>query len=291
MARTVVTPALLEDSSLVTRRFELRFESTEAFTRELESNLRRGRTFVPGEQAEADRSPCIVHVFQPQTGVEVALAGEIVFAQLEGPGLGVGIDLVDVDLSQRLAVFAAAPEGQSQAVAEVLSTTTDEGFAFDLVEPSFETGEAEEGLPRSSARPPDSRRGITVHERVRKLGVPARDKLARMGNLSERTALERAFGASVWDALLENPQMTGAEIARIAKNGMAPATILGHIAGNAAWLAKPEVRRALLSNSRLPSAQAERVLRALPAAELRLVPSQAGYPPGIRALARRLLQR
>jgi hypothetical protein len=279
----------LEDPSLVTRRFELRFESIEAFTRELESNLRRGRTFVPGEVAEADRSACIVAVFQPQTGVEVTLAGEIVFAKLEGPGLGIGIDLVDVDLSQRLAVFAAAPEGENDARAE--GPGTEEDFAFDLVDPSIETTELDEGSPRSSARAPDSRRGITIHERVRKLGAPARDKLARMGNLSERTALERAFGASVWDALLENPQMTGAEIARIAKNGMAPATILGHIANNAAWLAKPEVRRALLSNSRLPSAQAERVLRALPATELRLVPSQAGYPAGIRALARRLLQR
>lgn len=245
----------------MTRRFELRFASVEDFARELESNLGRGRTFVPGERATADRSACIVVVRHPETAVAVELAGEIVFAQAEGPHVGVGIDLVDADLPARLAVFAAS----------------------ETEEPSEE--------PHSLPPAPDSRRGITVHERVRKLAPAARDKLARTGNLSERTALERAFGASVWDALLENAQITGAEIARIAKNGMAPATMLSHIASNAGWLAKPEVRRALLSNTRLPSAQAERVLRALPAAELRLVPAQAAYPAGVRAHARRLLQR
>ena len=83
----------------------------------------------------------------------------------------------------------------------------------------------------------------------------------------------------------------GEHLAKIAKNGLAPATLLSHIAGHAGWLSKPEVRRALLSNSRLPAQQAERVLRALPQTELRLVPSQGGYPPAIRTLARRLLQR
>lgn len=274
----------------MTRRFELRFESTESFLRELESNLRRGRTFIPGAIALADRSPCVVAVLQPETGVEVELAGEIVFAMGEGPGAGVGIDLVDLDLTERLAALTAAG-GQREAGVELPLAAEKEDFALELVEPSLEESGLAERSSRSPSGAPDSRRGITIHERVRKLGVPARDKLARTGNLSERTALERAFGASVWDALLENPQITGAELARIAKNGMAPATILGHIAANAGWLGKPEVRRALLSNPRLPSAQAERVLRALPAAELRLVPSQAAYPPGIRTLARRLLQR
>lgn len=273
--------------ALVTPRFELRFESAEEFLRELESNLRRGRTFIRGQQAAADRSPCVVLVRHPATGVEVDLAGEIVFAQTEGPYAGLGIDLVDADLDQRLAVLAPLslePAPELEPLEALLSFPAEEEVEDLGEEPAHEAS-----LRPSQA--PDSRRGITVHERVRKLSASARDKLARTGNLSERTALERAFGASIWEALLENTQITGAEIARIAKNGMAPATILSHIAGHSAWLAKPEVRRALLSNTRLPSAPAERVLRALPPAELRLVPSQAAYPAGVRAQARRLLQR
>lgn len=290
----------------MTRRFELRFESTEALLREVDSNLRRGRTFVPGEIAPADRSPCIVGLRHPDTGVVVELSGEIVFCQGEGPYLGVGIDLVDSDLADRIEQLYAPPDRREDAlpaeqVQRGIPLEIDLGFADGAAgddEGALRRGDEEaidvelaEEPSRSLSQPPDSRRGITIHERVRKLSAPARDRLARSGNLAERVALERAFGGSVWEALLENSQITGAEIARIAKNGLAPAPILSHIAGHGGWLAKPEVRRALLANSRLPAAQVERVLRALPPAELRLVPSQAGYPAGVRAQARRMLQR
>jgi hypothetical protein len=289
----------------VTRRFELRFESIDDLEREVGSNLRKGRTFVPGELAPADRSPCVVCVRHPGSGAEVELAGEVVFAQSEGPHVGVGVDLVDADLARRLtelmepvATPAAAPqsEGESHEAADLVleAPLAPVEISLDFPEDALGDEAASQDLDNQEARPssaPDSRRGITVHERVRKLNPAARDKLARTGNLSERVALERAFGASVWEALLEHAQISGAEIAKIAKNGLAPATILSHIAGHAGWLSKPEIRRALLSNPRLPTAQAERVLRSLPPTELRLVPSQAAYPAGIRAAARRLLQR
>jgi len=283
----------------VTTRFELRFDSAQSLLQELEANLRKGRTFVPGQLAPADRSPCVVCVRHPDTGAEVELSGEVVFAQTEGAHVGVGVDLVDADLDQRLSELLAARAASAGPTLE-LELAEPEPLALDelalepLDPPSSSELAADEALAAGSVRPsgaPDSRRGITVHERVRKLTPAARDKLARSGNLSERVALERAFGASVWEPLLENSQITGAEIARIAKNGMAPATILSSIAGHAGWLAKPEVRRALLSNTRLPTAQLERVLRSLPPTELRLVPAQAAYPAAARAAARRMLQR
>jgi len=247
----------------------------------------------------------VVAVTHPESGAVVELSGEIVFAQTEGAYVGVGVDLVDADLVVRLAAFEVGP---SRAVEELSLEPVDDAdpeadpedqpdHEAENLDPDLDTLDADEGRGtslRPSQRPsnaPDSRRGITVHERVRKLNPAARDKLARSGTLAERVALERAFGASIWEPLLENNQLTGGEVAKIAKNGMAPATVLAHIVGHAGWLAKPEVRRALLSNSRLPSAQAERVLRALSQSELRLVPAQAAYPASVRALARRLLAR
>jgi hypothetical protein len=271
----------------VTRRFELRFGTVEDLEREIEANLRRGRTFVAGQLAPADRSACVVCVGHPVSGAVVELAGEVVFAQTEGPHVGVGVDLVDADLGQRLSELMASGDALPLEPAEIAWAVAED--------PVDDAGDAEDESPPDIAGPssgaPDSRRGVTVHERVRKLTPAAREKLARTGSLAERVALERAFGASIWDGLLENGQITGAEVAKIAKNGTAPATVLSRIAANAGWLAKPEVRRALLANSRLPTAQVERVLRALPQAELRLVPAQAAYPAGVRAAARRLLQR
>lgn len=240
-------------------RYELRFASPEEFERELSQNLRKGRAFLLGQTGPADRSACEVVVVGPSQGLTVVLAGEVVFAQTEGPYAGLGVDLVDPDLQTRL---------------DSLSPPADEPA---------------EGSPARRSLAPGSERGVSVHERVRQLSPAQRDKLARNGTLAERVALERAFGASVWDALLAGAQITGPEVAKIAKNGTAPATVLVQIASNGGWISKPEVRRALLANPKLPAAQAERILRALPHAELRLVPSQAAYSGSVRALARRLL--
>jgi len=52
-----------------------------------------------------------------------------------------------------------------------------------------------------------------------------------------------------------------------------------------------EVRRALLSNPRLRRDLITRVLKAMPGAELRLVPKQTSYPAAVRDAARKLLSR
>lgn len=51
----------------------------------------------------------------------------------------------------------------------------------------------------------------------------------------ERVALERAFGGAVWEALLQNPQLTATEVAHIAKNGTLPKPLVGAIVANAGW--------------------------------------------------------
>lgn len=246
-------------------RFELRFSSLEEFEQELSVNLRKGRTFLRGVQASADRAPCQLVVEHPVTGQRVELSGQVVFAQPDGPAKGVGIELTHADLEGALRLFSPSAEPPGEPLLEL--------------EPPDDARSS-----RPGSLPPDN-----VHLRVRKLSPAQREKLAKTGNLAERVALERAFGASVWDGLLQNSQITGAEVARIAKNGMAPATLLGQIAANRAWLARAEVRRALLSNRRLGPAQVETVLRALPAPELRLLVSQTAYPVRVREAARKML--
>lgn len=152
-----------------------------------------------------------------------------------------------------------------------------------------------ESAPESSSGPSSSRRSVpppkNVQERVRKLNFREREAMARGGTLTERVALERAYGAIVWDGLLANAALTGPEVARIAKNGNATLPHLALIVSNAGWLSKGEVRRALLTNPRLTPPQIERVLRALPPAELKQLPKQTAYAPKVRAVALRMLSR
>ncbi|MEP6860976.1 MAG: hypothetical protein ABJE66_10170 [Deltaproteobacteria bacterium] len=129
-----------------------------------------------------------------------------------------------------------------------------------------------------------------IHERLRGLTLVQQIKAAQHGEVSERIVLERMYGKTVWDPLLRNPRVTAPEVARIARMGALPRPMLELICTNGAWLQIPEIRRALLTNPRLSSDQAVRVLRLLPKHELKLAATQTSYPIAVRDVAKRLVR-
>jgi hypothetical protein len=130
--------------------------------------------------------------------------------------------------------------------------------------------------------------GQNPEERFRNLSYSDQLKFARTGGQSERTILERLYGKGVWESLLANPQITVVEVARIACKGGLAQHLLDAIVANQSWLANAQVRRGLLTNPRLGRAQVDKVLRAMPAHEVKLVPKQSIYNPVVRDAARRL---
>lgn len=128
-----------------------------------------------------------------------------------------------------------------------------------------------------------------VHEKIRGLSSADQQKMARDGSIAERVALERRYGKAVWETLLGSGKLTPPEVARIARNGTLPRPLVENIVANQGWLASPEVRRALLSNPRCTGAALTRVLRALPAHELKQAAQQTAYPRPVRNAAQRLL--
>jgi hypothetical protein len=230
---------------------------------------------LPPVEAAAARERCELVVDLP-AGNQVSLEAEIVFVESNGPGRGVGLTLLASDLEVVLRPL-------EDALVEVEACAAS---SFELVAPQ---GEELPGIP-TSARGQEGGRGQNIHERVRKLSAAERDRMARSGGMTERVALERAYGAAVWEGLLQNPQLTGGEVARIAKNGTASTPLLGLIAANASWVARGEVRRALLGNPRLGAPFVEKVLRATPKAEIKLVAKQALYPQNVRVVAARILK-
>jgi hypothetical protein len=143
---------------------------------------------------------------------------------------------------------------------------------------------------------PDATPGVAkkfarnVHERLRGLTLVQQIKLAGHGETSERIVLERMYGKTVWDPLLRNPRVTTPEVARIARMGGLPRPLVELICNNGAWLQVPEIRRALLSNPRLGTDQAIRIVRLLPKHELKLACTQVSYPQVVREAAKRVLR-
>lgn len=143
--------------------------------------------------------------------------------------------------------------------------------------------------PEGDAIASERKPARNVQERVRQMPKNEALRRARSAARTERTALERRFGKALWEALLANPKITPPEVANIAKKGTIPLPLLDRIASNGSWVGSSLVRRALLSNPKLPSEAIMRVLRRLPKAELKLVPKQTRYPNLVRQNAKKLL--
>ncbi|HEY3820396.1 MAG TPA: PilZ domain-containing protein [Polyangiaceae bacterium] len=228
-----------------------------------EKELAHGRAFVAGAGGVEALTAC--ELVLEHGGRSHRLAAEVVFVKEEDPGRGVGLQLAPMDAAAREALRAFV-EG-----------------AVDAAEPPESTGE--------SARGDDAKLALSLQERIRALTPVEQQRLAATGMLSERVALERMFGSTVWETLLRNARLTVPEVARIGRKGTLPRPLVELIAGNPSWLAAPEVQRALLANPRCSPVIVEKVLRSMTRSDLQLVPQQTAYPATVREAAKRMLGR
>jgi hypothetical protein len=186
-----------------------------------------------------------------------------------------------VDVEPALpAVSDVLPVQSDPAIAIAEADAASGGAAYPEGDPAAEDAASDRGEPGAPRN---------VHERLRGLPLAAQIKVAATGELHERTVVERLYGKTVWETLLRNPRLTPPEVSRIARYGSLPRVLLDIILASNAWLAVPEVRRALLSNPRLPTDQIMKILRLVPRHELRLAANQTTYPQAVRSAARVLL--
>jgi hypothetical protein len=176
------------------------------------------------------------------------------------------------------------PEGEIEAEtdADVNAPTATE----QELEADTEAGSDDDQTSSSGAFNPV----LDRQQRLRKIDICERMRIAHGSNMDQRILLERIYGAGVWEALLHNPKITVPEVARIAKKGTISRPLIDFIADNQAWVNQSIVRRALLGNPRLGPESALKVLRTLPQRELKMVPHQRGYPAIVRSAAAKLIK-
>lgn len=233
---------------------------------------------------------------------ELTLHARVVFMD---PSKGAGLELVGFDpaMKEQIVQLAAAPAAVAEpeaagelTLADEESTDTDEqpiagdrdgdaaNAAADAAADAADAADdSDEGKERKKL-------ALTMHERLRGLTIVEQIKKANSADPSERMTLERIYGKTVWEHLLRNPRLTAPEVARLARLGTLPRTLIELIVNNGAWLQIPEVRRALLANPRLGVDQVLRVLRLLPKHELKVAASLMTYPLTVRDAAKRLLK-
>jgi hypothetical protein len=193
-----------------------------------------------------------------------------------------------------LAIPLAAPDARQREHGDTgVDVAADEADALEDDRPDdpFDDGPPYDRIADDPGEPSThDRPARNIHERLRGLNLAAQLKLAAAGELHERIVLERLYGKNVWETLLRNPRLTAPEVSRIARYGSLPRVLLEVILANNAWMQVPEVRRAVLSNSRLGTDQIMKILRLMPKHELKLAAIQTVYPQGVRTAAKLVLR-
>ncbi|MBN1610450.1 MAG: hypothetical protein JW940_27725 [Polyangiaceae bacterium] len=255
------------------------YDSRDSLAVDCEQNLCKARAFVPGASGLDARERCTLEIRVSDCDGHVSVQAEAVWSD----PTGVGLELVGLDADQR-AELEAFVRNTSPGDAPSEAASAKQGSA-ELEQPVASTADDDDDAAAGRRIPRN------IYERIRRMNNRERDETARHGSLAERVALERTFAGAVWEALLQNPQLTQPEVARIARNGTLPKPLVTTIVANLGWLSSGEVQRALLSNPRCSGAQLDRVLRAMPQNELVRLSQHCPYRAEVRAAASRLVAR
>ena len=249
---------------------ELTLPDAASVRKVFEDQLSKRRAFLPGAGGVHAQMLCELVVRHGERSHR--LNAEVVYVKEEEPGRGVGLQLGGL-----------VEEGAMDALRAFVESCVDEAPEEAPVE------EASTAEATKAKKDKDDAGALLFHERMRTLTNVEQLKLAANGTLSERIAIERMYGPTVWETLLRNARITIPEVARIARKGTLPRPLVDAIATNGTWLAAGEVQRALLSNPRSSTATIARVLSAMPRGDLARTTQQTAYPLAVRNAAKKML--
>lgn len=252
----------------------LRFESEAALRREYDSNLRHGRAFIAGAGGVERLAACILKLQRSDTGGVVKLPAQVVLVSEAEPMVGVAVQMTDGPWREQLEQFVEWGGTVDPAVAQPEPVEAPQ----DSAEPSVDDADLDAERGASVAGP--SHR----HLQVRGMSLAERSRIAHGSSLEDRIVLERVFGSSVWEMLLRSGTVTPPEVATIARKGSLPIPLLELIADNANWVRQDVVRRALLTNARLPQTCITKILNSCSKNELKLMATTPGaYSSKVRS--------
>ncbi len=270
----------------------LRFETQAELAAEYAQNWSQGRAFVSGVTHHPLFSRNVLLLEHTASHASFEVPVEIVMVMSEGPMVGSALQFVDRSESaiEALACFVnklddcdhTSPASGDEQESEQAEELSDESASASDENEEGASEADEAGAPMSASQ--------QRQQKLRDISVAERFRVARGPSLEDRTLLERIYGSAVWEALLRNPKITVPEVARMARKGTMPRTLLDLIVENDNWIRQSVVRRGLLANPRLSPEAVAKVLRTLSARELKLVPQQTAYPPVVRTVAQRLMR-
>ena len=169
----------------------------------------------------------------------------------------------------------AQPPGPQETAAELMAE-----YAKELAhDPS------QEGPPRAETDE-ESERKLTITQRVMKMSVAEKIKLATLGNKEARTLLLRDSNKLVCMAAATSPRITDGEIIGLANSRTANAEVLRYIYDNREFLRNYAIKISLVKNPKVPLPTALRLLVTLQEKDIKDLSRDRNVPQTVQAQAK-----
>lgn len=208
---------------------------------------------------------------------------------IEGSEFGLDLDAAGMDLND--ALFLAS-------MIEVPDDETDDSWmSLEFIEEFYEETEADrqaiidkilgemkvDGVDMPSER-------ISILNRIMKMGMKDRVKLAMKGDREARNILIRDPNRIVAQAVVQNTRITEQEVEKIASMRSVPEDILRKIANDRQWARSYSVVHNLARNPRTPIANILNILTRLQARDLDNLSKNKNISDAVRKQAKRLAE-
>ncbi len=134
--------------------------------------------------------------------------------------------------------------------------------------------------------PEEEQRRLTISQRIARMSVTQKIKLATLGNKEARTLLLRDNNKLVCLAAVTSPRITDGEIMTLANSRTANSDVLRHIYGDREYLKIYAIKMALVKNPKVPLPTALKLLLTLQEKDIKEIARDRNVPQTIQAQAK-----
>jgi hypothetical protein len=134
-----------------------------------------------------------------------------------------------------------------------------------------------------------SKKVISAYNKIMKLNIPDRIKLAILGTREERSILIRDSNKQVSQAVLKSPKLTASDAQLISTFRQVDSDVLQGIANNKKWIKDYSIILNLVKNPKTPQGTALHLLNRVTITDMKILKANKNVPEIVRRTAQRLI--
>ncbi|WP_224241365.1 hypothetical protein [Hyalangium gracile] len=146
-------------------------------------------------------------------------------------------------------------------------------------------------VAEESAAPMEEGKRLNLTQRIMKMSIAEKIKLATLGNKEARTLLIRDSNKLVCTAVIRSPRITDGEVLATASNRAANEEVLRIVYNNREWTKNQKIKLALVKNPKVPLTVVMKFLSGLRDTELKDLARDRNVPSGVATFAKKLVEK